>query len=242
MHHFFIDQTPVDDNIVLEGEDYNHIVNALRKKIRDNISLIPVKSSELYFCEIIEILKKQVVVKILSKEPQPQQKLPKITIAQSLPKGQKMEEIIQKCTELGAYDFLPLVTRRTVPDISLKIAKKIERWQKIAKEAAIQSESYFVPMVYNPIDLADIMQIIKQEQYNKVFCLKERAQKPIKDLINLQTDRKLMFIIGPEGGFSEEEDRFFQQIGIEQVNISDKILRTETAGPAIMAIMGYIYS
>lgn len=155
MPKFFIEANQMQENkITLFGEDVKHIANVLRKQIGDQINICNITTSENFLCQIKEINKEQIkcdIVKKLLSEAEPNTE---ITIFQGLPKAEKMEIIIQKCTELGVKYFIPVQMERCVAKLDSKSEeKKIERWNKIAETAAKQSGRDFIPKVENSINL-----------------------------------------------------------------------------------------
>lgn len=168
----------------------------------------------------------------------------RVTIASGLPKGDKLEWIIQKGTELGANQFIPFTADRSIVKWDSKKAdKKVERWQKIAKEAAEQSHRNKVPTVHNPISLKQLIQESK-DYACKLVAYEEEARKGeasilAKSLQKLEENQSLLVVFGPEGGLSPNEVKLLQDNGFDLCGLGPRILRTETAPLALLSAVSY---
>ena len=163
-----------------------------------------------------------------------------MTIAQGLPKNPKMELIIQKATELGASKIIPVATERSIVKISKeKAAGKIDRWQKIAKEAAEQSGRSNIPLIDGITDFDDILN--SRDEYDKCVMLWELEKEiTLKSFLKRnQKIKSLLVMIGPEGGFSRKETERAKEKGFITVSIGNRILRTETASLAVLSMIDY---
>jgi 16S rRNA (uracil1498-N3)-methyltransferase len=167
-----------------------------------------------------------------------------VTIASGLPKGDKLEWIIQKGTELGADQFIPFTADRSIVKWDNKKAdKKVERWQKIAKEAAEQSHRNKIPTVHTPISLKQLLQ--DSQGYDcKLVAYEEEAKKGeasvlARSLQKLKENESLFVVFGPEGGLSPNEVTLLQDNGFELCGLGPRILRTETAPLALLAAVSY---
>lgn len=243
MPKFFIEANQVlEDKITLFGKDVNHIANVLRKKVGDEINICNTSTSENFLCQIEEISKDFIICKKQENLQTDTEPTTEITVFQGLPKAEKMELIIQKCTELGAKFFVPVQMERCVVKLDSKSqAKKIERWNKIAETAAKQSGRNFIPKVENLINLQNLLNLI--QKYDIVllayenedeFTLKE-ALKPFKNREHL----KVGIIIGPEGGIDIKELEQMEKAGAKIITLGKRILRTETVALAVTSIIMY---
>ena len=236
MPKFFIKTENLKENeeIWITGRDVNHIKNVLRKKIDDKINICNSDTQKNYECVIKNIEENKIVCKILYEVKSLAESNINITIFQGLPKADKMELIIQKATELGVKTIVPVITKRTVIKLKDKDKQnKVDRWQKIAEVAAKQSGRDIIPTIENIINITNI----KFDEFDKIFVLYENEEKiSIKDEIEqLKNDNKeelnIGIVIGPEGGFAENE---IEQLRLNQnvsvVTLGKRILRTETAG------------
>lgn len=243
MPKFFIQASQMqDDKITLIGEDVNHIANVLRKQIGDEINICNIVTSENYLCQIKDISKEKIecnVIKKLQSEAEPNTE---ITIFQGLPKAEKMELIIQKCTELGAKAFVPVEMERCVVKLDSKTqAKKIERWQKIAETAAKQSGRDTVPTVEKLINLQKVCNLI--QKYDILLLAYENEKnttlKQVLKQIDKKQNLKIGIIIGAEGGITEKEVQLLQNAGAKIITLGNRILRTETVGLVMTGILMY---
>ncbi len=245
MPKFFIKTENLKENeeIWITGRDVNHIKNVLRKKIDDKINICNSDTQKNYECVIKNIEENKIVCKILYEVKSLAESNINITIFQGLPKADKMELIIQKATELGVKTIVPVITKRTVIKLKDKDKQnKVDRWQKIAEVAAKQSGRDIIPTIENIINITNI----KFDEFDKIFVLYENEEKiSIKDEIEqLKNDNKeelnIGIVIGPEGGFAENE---IEQLRLNQnvsvVTLGKRILRTETVALVVSGILMY---
>ena len=236
MYHFFVEEEQVNgENAYISGSDVNHVVNVLRMKIGEEL-LISVKGDWDYLCKIEEIENDRVNLKLL--ESMEQRELPiKLTLLQGIPKSDKLEMIIQKAIELGVSNIIPVKTNRVVVKIDEKKTQaKVNRWNAIAQSAAKQSKRSIIPKVLNPQTLDNALEIVKD--YGVKLLPYENADgiKKTKDILNsLDSKNNIAVFIGPEGGFEEAEVKKSTDSGFEVITLGKRILRTETAGLALLS-------
>lgn len=239
MNRFFINKEDISDSIaVLCGEDVKHISTVLRLKISDEVMLCDGMDTD-YRAKIVSISKTEVLFDILSSSPALTEPMCSVTLFQGLPKAGKLETIIQKCVELGINHICPVAMERSVVKLSKKdFDKKLERYQRVALEASKQSRRGVVPTVgtlitpneINPRDFDVLLLAYELESGNS-----------IKDVLTSldPSVRRIGVIVGPEGGISNDEAELFIARGAKPFSLGHRILRTETAGPAITAIIMY---
>jgi len=243
MPKFFIENNQINENkITLIGEDVKHIANVLRKDVGNEINICNITTSDNFLCQIEEISKEEIKCSIIEKIESESEPNTEITIFQGLPKAEKMELIIQKCTELGAKTFVPVAMERCVVKFDDKTAcKKIERWQKIAETAAKQSGRDIIPKVENLINLKKVCNLI--EKYDIVLLAYENEENyTLKEAINSVKNKrnlKVGIIIGPEGGIDCNEVQLLEQAGAKVITLGKRILRTETVGIMMTGIISY---
>ncbi len=236
MYHFFVEEKQVNgENAYISGSDVNHIVNVLRMKIGEEL-LISVKGDWDYLCKIEEIENDRVNLKVL--ESMEQRELPiKLTLLQGIPKSDKLEMIIQKAIELGVSEIIPVKTNRVVVKIDEKKTQaKVNRWNAIAESAAKQSKRSIIPKVLKPQTIDNALEIVKD--YGVKLLPYENADgiKKTKDILNsLDSKNNIAVFIGPEGGFEEAEVKKSTDSGFEVITLGKRILRTETAGLALLS-------
>jgi len=236
MHRFFIDEKPKDKLITIIGKDAKHIKDVLRMKSGDMIEIV--YDNIKYTCKINRFDTNSVILDIvqfgsISNEP----KL-KINLYQSIPKSNKMELILQKCTEIGVTSFTPVITARTIVKIDdlNKELKKISRWQSIVHEASKQSKRDIIPVVNPIISFRDAI-----NQFMNNITIVPYENEHYEDLHSVRdkyiNSEQVNILIGPEGGFTEQEINELKEINSIVVSLGPRILRTETAGVVISTIL-----
>lgn len=245
VQRYFVKHRANDDRLLIEGEDRHHIIKVMRMEVGDKIICVDTEGKAAV-CKIAEFTDEQVVADVVQWKDETTELPISITIASGLPKGDKLEWIIQKGTELGAHEFLPFSAKRSVVKWDeKKAAKKLERWQKIAKEAAEQSHRNFLPDVISPISFKELLQQSKHFQYKLVAYEEESRSGETSVFANtLQKMKKgesLLFIFGPEGGLTEEEVQALQEHDFAICGLGPRILRTETAPLYVLAAISYYF-
>lgn len=241
MPKFFIENKNVKENKIIIKNDYNHIKNVLRKNVGDTLEICNKETLENYMCAISKIDTDKIECDIIEKLEENTESNLKITIYQGLPKSEKMELIIQKTVELGAYEFVPLEMKRCVVKLKDK-AKKIERWQKISEVASKQCGRNIIPKVNEVCTIKDLCN--KINIYDSVIVAYEDEENySIKQEIeNIKTNKnisKVAIVIGPEGGIAPEEIKILKEAGAKIVTLGKRILRTETVPIALTSIIIY---
>ncbi|WP_426349180.1 16S rRNA (uracil(1498)-N(3))-methyltransferase [Alloiococcus sp. CFN-8] len=240
MHKFFTPSNLFEDEYAfIEGDDVKHIFKVLRLSIGDKLVINNLQGEE-YLGVIEESTKQRITVKLLEKLAINNESNLKITLYQGMPKAGKMDLIVQKTTELGVRAIVPVITDRV--DVILKGEfKKLDRLQRIALEASKQSKRTIIPEVLEPVLLEDALGELKN--YDLVIVPYENQENyglkaAIKN-ININTIDKIAIVIGPEGGFTEEEINLLKDIGAEIITLGPRILRTETAGVVTASLLQY---
>lgn len=223
-----------DEKIILDGESARHIAKSLRMKVGDVICVTDGGGDD-YGCQIEEITKDEVVLKVCYKQACESEPSCRVTIYQGVPKSSKMEDIIQKCVELGVCEIVPSLTKRCVSRPDDKAAgKKNQRYQKIALEAAQQSGRGIVPKIEN---MKTLRQAIAEDESDVKIVFYEGGGEKLADIVKLDTESVSVFI-GPEGGFEQEEVEQIEASGGVRATLGKRILRTQTAPvAALTAIM-----
>lgn len=228
-----------EDEISIIGDDVHHIVNVMRAKEGENI-LVSNGAGRSALAKLVALSPKEVkaqVVELLEEQGE----LPiRITIGQGLPKGEKMEWILQKGTELGAYSFFPFSSERTIVKLDAKKeAKKLERWRKIVKEAAEQSHRAVLPAILPPVSFREAIKASSAFARCAIAYEKEGGTTLHHVLEELKADDTLLVLIGPEGGFTPEEVGLAESNGFLPISLGPRILRTETASQYVLACASY---
>lgn len=241
MYQFFVEDTQVSASAVtIEGSDVNHIKNVLRMKCGEKVR-ISTQSGKNYYCELTEITENIVQADILEEIAEGTELPNKIYLFQGLPKADKMELVIQKAVELGAYEIIPVAMKNCVVKLDDKKAEnKVRRWQEIAKSAAKQSKRSLIPKVRMPLTYKQAVEMAKELQAVFVPYENERGMAATKEAVErLTLGQSIGVFIGPEGGFSPEEIALAKDENMQLISLGKRILRTETAGLATLAILAY---
>ncbi|UTE76391.1 16S rRNA (uracil(1498)-N(3))-methyltransferase [Rossellomorea sp. KS-H15a] len=244
MQRYFIeDLYRENDPIMITGDDYHHIVRVMRMKEQDEVFVV-FKDQASAITRIETITSDSVKLSIVQWETSTKELPIKVTIASGLPKGDKLELIFQKGTELGATQFIPFNADRSIVKWDEKKAKKkTERWEKIVKEAAEQSHRLLVPDVSAPVSMKQLIQIGSQFDY-KLVAYEEEARAGEKGnlskmLSSIGNGQSVLVVFGPEGGLSEKEIELLKSGGFLTCGLGPRILRTETAPLYVLSAISY---
>lgn len=241
MQQFFAEPSWIRENkIYMQGADVNHIKNVLRMKPGEDVRVNDGRG-KTYLCCISSYEEQTAVLDIL-KELDSDTELPsRIILFQGLPKGDKMEWIVQKAVELGAYSIVPFAAKRSVVKLDeKKAAKKQARWQLIAKGAAEQSGRGIIPEVSTVRTFAEALGMAGELDVVLIpYELEEGMKETVRILEEIAPGQSVGIFIGPEGGFEEEEVERAKAAGAHAVTLGKRILRTETAGLTALSILMY---
>ena len=220
----------------------NHIINVLIWQKGEHIEICNSETSKNYLCEINKIEKEEIECNILENLRSNVETDIKVTIFQGLPKADKMEYIIQKSVELGAYDITPVEMKRCIVKLNEKDKeKKIQRWQKIAEVAAKQCKRDIIPKINNITNVKLICNII--QNYDIILVAyekeKERTLKSELKKIKEYNQKNIGIIIGPEGGLDEDDVKLLEESGAKVITLGNRILRTETVALNVLSNIMY---
>lgn len=241
MHKFFVSKSNiVGDSAVIEGDDVKHIYKVLRLEVGDKVSINNCDGEE-FLGEIEDINKKQVIVKCIEKLALNNESPVEIYLFQGLPKSSKMDLIVQKATELGVKEITPIITERVVVKNEIGEFKKLDRWNRIVLEACKQCKRSLIPKVNTPLEFEQLLDFLKN--MDLIVVPYENAEgHGIKNMVNSigKSDvKKIAVIIGPEGGFEEEEINKLKELEAYIVTLGPRIFRTETAGLVCVSLIMY---
>lgn len=242
MRRFIIPPHAVDANhVTITGDLFHHIVHVLRLKKGVRIRLAD--GSGLEYTGIIRrVSGESISVNLEETRTAPATESgPRITLYQGIPRSDKLELILQKCTELGVAGIVPFLASRSVARVPTeRLKEKLERWQRIVREAARQSNRTSVPDISFAGELAEVL---AQTEYPVKLLLweKEQAGTLKKVLAEFPPPERIAVIVGPEGGLTAEEVASAVKCGFIAVSLGKRIIRTETAGPAIVAILQFYW-
>jgi len=224
---------------LITGEEAHHILDVMRLKKGDKICAFDGRG-ELYQGKILDTANKKVKVKIESAAEDLPVSNSQITLVQALPKKNKMDYIIEKCTELGVDTIIPTQTTRTIVKLNRdKQGLRLERWQRIAREAAKQCGRTTIPKVRDLASWTDAISNLGNFDLKLLFCLSENSQR-LKDVLRREKKvRKVSLFIGPEGGFTPDEIRQSEQAGWLAVSLGNSVLKSDTAALTALAMVNY---
>jgi 16S rRNA (uracil1498-N3)-methyltransferase len=240
MHRFYVTPAQIQGNTVtITGSDVNHIRNVLRMKQGGEIVICNGQGKDCY-CIISKVSETEITAEIRSEKDTGTELKARITLFQGLPKKDKLELIVQKAVELGVCEIVPVMTKRVVVKLEdgKKEEKKLERWQAIAEEAAKQSGRGIIPVIRPVQSFKDAVYSAGRLQIALIPYENASGMQHTRELMNsLGQFKSIGVFIGPEGGFEEAEIELAEAVGIYPVTLGRRILRTETAGLAILSMM-----
>lgn len=237
MPKFFTQISGVDRHVTISGREGDHLIHVLRARPGDEIILCDGDGHD-YLGQIVAIQSDGVEVRVVNQSASDAEPDVKITLFQGLPKGDKMDFIIQKAVELGVHEIVPMLTDRTIVKLHGKEGKKKERYAKIAEAAAKQSMRGIIPQI------SDFMTVRESIAYGRrcecILVPYENEQRlGIREFLKKKTLASAGVMIGPEGGFSPDEVSLFHENHLPLVTLGKRILRTETAGMAAAIMILY---
>lgn len=239
MQRYFVNPSNVFDNkIIISDSDYHHITKVMRMKDGDNVICCDGTSS--YKCVISQITTNEVVLEIIETLDEKKELPVKVTIAHGITRREKMEEVIDKITQLGASYYLPVnMERCNVKFNDEKLDRKMERMNKIAKEASEQSHRTSLLEVLKPVSFKEMINL--KDEYDLCLYAYEitSKDKSLKEILKSKTYKNIIIVIGPEGGISDKEVKLMNENHFIPVSLGPRILRTEVAPTYAMAAISY---
>lgn len=240
MYRFYVGPGQIrDGQVSITGSDVNHIKNVLRLQQGDWLTACD-KAGMDYIGRIQALSPGEVILSIEKVQATGTELDTQITLFQGLPKKEKMEFIIQKAVELGVYRIVPVMMKRCVVRLQeeKKLQRKQERWQAIAEAAAKQCDRGIVPQVCAPVTMEEAFDMAASLEYNMIpYELQEGIQDSRRIVAEACGSKSLGIFIGPEGGFEPEEVEAARALGAHPLTLGKRILRTETAGMALLSIL-----
>ena len=243
MYRFFCEKSQIaDGKVSITGEDVRHIRNVLRMRPGEML-LVSCGDEWEYTCRIASLSEDEVRADIIDAQ-KPGKELPsRITLFQCLPKGDKMETVIQKAVELGAAEIVPVASKRCVVKLDgKKAAARVTRWNAIAESAAKQAKRMIIPEVHEILSFREALQYAQIPDSVLLIPYEnaEGMQKTRTLLSAIAPGRPVAVLIGPEGGFDEAEVEEAERAGFQTITLGKRILRTETAGMTVLSILMYL--
>lgn len=238
MYQFFVDDAQIGREFVtITGEDVNHIKNVLRMKAGEKIRISNQQGRD-YYCEISEVTDTFVQADILNEDAASTELPSKIYLFQGIPKGDRMETVIEKAVELGVYEIIPVAMKYCVVKLDAKKeTAKVARWQKQAEAAAKQSKRSIIPKIHPVMSYREAVEYAMQCDVRLVPYENERGMQGTREALStIKAGTSVSVMIGPEGGFAENEIAQVKD-SMQVISLGKRILRTDTAGIAVMSML-----
>jgi len=233
MQRYFIKEKQ-GNNFILHDTDLHHIKNVMRNKINDQIEIV--YNEKIYLCSIQNL--EPLSLEIIKESEEDRELNIDLTIAISLVTEQKFDLILQKLTELGVSTIIPVKTERSIVKLDeKKLEKKLKRWELICKEASEQSKRTKIPKIENVMTLKQLTNVKSDV---KLICSLAEETKPIDEYLKKDI-KNILFVIGPEGGFSVNEEKYLLENNFLPATLGKRVLRVETAAIYVASIINYIY-
>lgn len=233
MQRYFVKEKK-ENEFILTNQDLHHIKKVMRNKIGDQIEVV--YDEKVYLCTINNL--DPISLEITKEMTEDREMTVNLTVAVSLVNEQKFDLILQKLTELGVSTIIPVKTERSIVKIDdKKLDKKYQRWQTICKEASEQSHRTKIPEVK---EIMNIKELVGLNNELKLICSLNSQTKPIANYLTKETT-DILFLIGPEGGFSPKEENYLIENSFKPITLGKRVLRVETAAIYVASIINYIY-
>ena len=232
----FFSQMVEGDRVFIQGEDARHIAKVLRMQPGEALTVCDLQGSDLA-CTIEEVSPSQVVLSVQERRPSETEPTVRVRLYQAMPKGDKLDLIVQKGVELGVSEIIPVMTSRCVsrPD-EKSMEKKVQRLSRIALEAAKQSGRGRIPVVRELLSYREALQEMEKDSLAILFY--EQATQPLREILQ-RAGGEVSILVGAEGGFSPEEVQEAQNHGLAVASLGKRILRCETAPLAALSVLMY---
>jgi 16S rRNA (uracil1498-N3)-methyltransferase len=238
-NRFFLKKESRESSVVfLKGEEHHHLSRVARIKNGENIYLFDSRGAD-YLARVEEVGKNSTRLFILEKRLKSDEKT-RITLAQALIKTKNLELILQKATELGMSEFVPVISSRSIIKIGDKSEKKLQRWRRIVLESSKQCGRSAVPTIHIPYDLSTFFRRGSEEK--KIFFCRRGGQNLRDRLADLPSPASVVLLIGPEGGWTDREEQDILGHGFESISLGPLTLRSETAAIASLAMVSHFWN
>lgn len=221
------------DSILVSGEEAHHICRVLRKRVGERIVVVDGEGNE-FGCVIDECRPNRVQVRVLSRRRKPKEPVLKVTLASAVPKGERMDLLVEKATEIGVHRIVPLVTERSVV-VSLG-SEKVARLKRVAISAVKQSERSLIPRIEDMRSLGELQEDLSSYSWGIVGWELSR-RRLVKEIFPEEPINDLIVVVGPEGGLTDSEVEMLRDRGLKDVWLGERKLRTETAGAVFLSLV-----
>jgi 16S rRNA (uracil1498-N3)-methyltransferase len=243
-NQFYVPAIPEDaERIVLQGDEHRHLARAARVRAGERIWLFDAGGRRC-LTRVDKIGEDRTEVTVLSME-EPETPRTKVALAQCLMEAKKLETVLEKAAELGCSDFIPVVSERSLRASGEKTDRKLERWKRIAREAAKQCKGRLLTEVHPPRTLTELL---RAPGADRRLFLTEHGGRALKDILTAREAAEagppvsVLLLVGPKGGWTEGEERDIRRGGFEAVSLGRRILRAETAALAGAAMIVHFWN
>jgi 16S rRNA (uracil1498-N3)-methyltransferase len=242
MSRFFAPKENIKGNIIyIDGQEARHILNSMRLKENDKVVVFDGTGKE-YTGFIKNARPKSLTVEIIKARSPKIETIPEITLAQAIPKKEKMDYVIEKATELGVHAIIPIITERTIVRLEKnRAANKVVRWNKIAVAAAKQCGRRDVPEIKDVRKFYNVIDDIDKFDLALMAHLSEDTT-PFKEAITEFTTGKIIIFIGPEGDFTPDEILMAKNTSCKFISLGNRVLKSDTAGVFALSVLNYEFS
>lgn len=239
MSRFFIPPESVDGNkIIISGREAHHILDVMRLKVSDSVTTFDGTGKE-YAGVIRDISRNSLTVEIKETRTPAEKETWEITLFQAGLKKEKMDYIVEKSTELGVHSIIPVITQRTIPDWDEpKRRLQVERWKKIAREAAKQCGRLDIPAISAISEFTGAINNFASFD-KRLIAILSKETVSVKDAVAGFRSGRIVIAIGPEGDFTADEARAAEEAGFKAISLGPRVLKSDTAGLALLSILNY---
>ncbi len=237
MQRYFVSKIEQNQTVIFSKSDSYHIQKVMRMEVGEQVEVV--YGGQTYLVQLTSVQQEQVIGTIQEVILEDVELSYSVYLVQSLVKEQKMDFILQKSCELGVAGIYPFQAERSVVKVTGKEEKKLLRWQNILKEASEQSKRSKIPFIEKVLSLQELL-LLEEFDYKFICTVNEKEQSLKKVLSSLPKNRRVLFVVGPEGGFSEREEEALMKKGFVPISLGKSVLRTETAGLFFLSVMRYI--
>lgn len=229
---------PKDNRLSITDEKAHYLISVLRRRKGDSLTIFD-GTGNCFKTTIVKADRREVITEVIEKYSCNLESPLNITLVQSLLKGEKMDVIIEKTTELGVKEIVPAITERS----QLRETGRVKRWRKIAEEASRQSGRSVVPVVLEPVELRKYLTSPAFQPTLQGFIFYEEEGMTLSEVVSsfIPHPSSLLVLIGPEGGFSKEEVQFAEEKGLRVISLGERILKAETAAISAVTLVQYLF-
>jgi 16S rRNA (uracil1498-N3)-methyltransferase len=243
--HFIVKKSELDlPSLCLRGKEHHHLSRVVRIRPGESVWLIDEEGTK-YFARVESVGKEETRLRILENKP-PQEAGFQLTLAQAVLKAKKMDLLLQKSTELGVRTFIPLTSSRSIIRLKEKSDEKTARWQRIVREAAKQSRSSLIPHVLPPQSLERLVE--ERKESIKLYLSEDRGEA-LRNIVSGGVENlgsgshpSVLIAVGPEGGWTEAEQKLMLEHGYAAVSLGNRVLRAETAALCAAAVIFHFWN